>query len=98
MPVPPRGAAIELAPDWVCEALSPSTVQLDRKRKVLAYAREKVPFIWLVDAEAQTLEPYELEGGRYFIHEVWVAEDRCRVAPFQAIELNLSQWWLPKEP
>ena len=43
MPVVPDVAAIELTPDWVCESLSPSTVRLDRKKKTIIYAREKVP-------------------------------------------------------
>jgi len=40
MPRPPRAAAFTLAPDWVCEVLSPSTAALDRGIKLPVYGRE----------------------------------------------------------
>src|SRR5262245_30527601 len=40
MPELPHVPAIELAPDWVCEVLSPSTVKIDRAKKLAIYARE----------------------------------------------------------
>ncbi|HYO70750.1 MAG TPA: Uma2 family endonuclease, partial [Archangium sp.] len=60
MPRPPRTAAITLAPDWVCEVLSPSTRALDRAVKLPVFAREGVRNVWLVDAEARTLEVLRL--------------------------------------
>jgi hypothetical protein len=39
MPEFPDTAAFTLAPDWVCEVVSPSTEGLDRARKMPAYAR-----------------------------------------------------------
>ncbi len=39
VPTAPKGAYQELAPDWVCEVLSPSTLQLDRMLKLPRYAR-----------------------------------------------------------
>src|SRR5262249_18483052 len=39
MPVLPNTAAFTQAPDWVCEVVSPSTVAVDRGRKVTIYAR-----------------------------------------------------------
>lgn len=38
MPRPPRTAAFTLAPDWVCEVLSPSTARLDRALKLPVYS------------------------------------------------------------
>ena len=49
MPGLPSGSAFELAPDWVCEVLSPSTASTDRAVKVPIYATEKVGHVWLVD-------------------------------------------------
>ena len=40
MPVLPNTAAFRQAPDWVCEVVSPSTVAVDRGRKMTIYARE----------------------------------------------------------
>lgn len=44
----PQTSVFELAPDWVCEVLSPSTVAIDRTVKIPVYAREGVGYAWLV--------------------------------------------------
>lgn len=49
MPEAPSTAFVELAPDWVCEVLSPSTAGLDRVKKTRIYARERVQHVWFVD-------------------------------------------------
>ncbi len=49
MPEPPHAAYITLAPDWVCEVLSPSTEALDRGQKLRIYARVGVAHAWLLD-------------------------------------------------
>ena len=49
MPELPDAAAFELAPDWICEVLSPSTAASDRAEKMPIYARERVAHVWLVD-------------------------------------------------
>ena len=61
----PDEAFFPSAPGWVCEVLSPSTVQLDRVQKLRIYAREGVAHAWLVDPLARTLEVLRLEGGRW---------------------------------
>jgi Uma2 family endonuclease len=38
LPRLPETAFFELAPDWLCEVLSPSTARLDRERKLRVYA------------------------------------------------------------
>lgn len=38
----PEEAYFSLAPDWICEVLSPSTAALDRVKKMTVYARERV--------------------------------------------------------
>lgn len=40
MPHLPKTAFLPLAPDWICEVLSPSTASLDRAKKLTIYARE----------------------------------------------------------
>ena len=36
----PETAFFPLAPDWICEILSPSTASLDRVKKLTSYAHE----------------------------------------------------------
>jgi Uma2 family endonuclease len=93
MPETPNVAAFTLAPDWLCEVLSPSTARIDRKHKLRVYAREKVAFVWIVDPIVQTLEVLKLAGEVYTIHQVFTHEDLARAEPFDAIELALSDLW-----
>jgi Uma2 family endonuclease len=93
MPLPPRTAATSLAPDWVCEVLSPSTVALDRGAKLRVYAREGVRHVWWVDPEARTLEVLRLEGAHYLLLDTHTGKARVRAPPFEAIELELAVLW-----
>jgi Uma2 family endonuclease len=93
MPEMPHVAAFELAPDWVCEVLSPSTAKLDRGDKVPTYARAGVGHIWLVDPLDQYLEVLRLDGATYRIVATHVADARVRAEPFDAFELDLSVLW-----
>ncbi|WP_276596423.1 Uma2 family endonuclease [Sorangium atrum] len=58
------------------------------------YAREGVRYAWLVDPIARTLEVLSLVSSRSWergpIHR---DAARVRVAPFEAIELDLSVLW-----
>ncbi len=94
MPTIPNAPAIMLAPDWVCEVVSPRTGALDRKRKMPVYAREGVEHIWLVDPLARTLEAYQLDAGRWVLGDVHGDAARVRVPPFEALEMELARWWL----
>ncbi len=60
MPTVADVAFLTLAPDWVCEVLSPSTRKLDLEGKRPVYAREGVGHLWFVDPAARTLEAFAL--------------------------------------
>jgi Uma2 family endonuclease len=91
--MPVDKAFFELAPDWVCEVLSPSTASLDRGDKRKVYAEFEVKHLWFVDPEAQTLETYELDAKGYRLVEVFSGDDRVRAAPFDAVEIELGALW-----
>ena len=94
MPELPREEAFfRVAPDWACEVVSPSTVRLDRVRKMTVYARNEVHHLWLVDPLAQTLEVYRLEEGRWFVVSAHAGTERVRAEPFDAVELDMTRWW-----
>ncbi len=98
LPVVPREPYFTLAPDWVCEVLSPSTAGLDRVRKKHIYAREGVEYVWLVDPVGLTLEAFQLRNGQWLELGSWSGNDRVRAGPFEAIELELEALWLPEAP
>ncbi len=93
LPALPETAWFELAPDWVCEVLSPSTARLDRGVKMGIYAREQVPFLWLVDPDARTLEVYRLEGRHWLLLTTLKENDPVRQPPFDATEFPLDRLW-----
>jgi Uma2 family endonuclease len=93
MPRLPATAYFPLAPDWVCEILSPSTSSLDRVQKLAIYAREGISHAWLIDPLARTLEVLRLENGRWTILATHGGAELVRAEPFAEIALELSALW-----
>jgi len=93
MPVAPQAAFISLAPDWICEVISPSTEKLDRADKLLIYAREQVHHVWLVNPLSRTLEAYALDGAHWSLLHTFAGNIKARVPPFDLIEIDLTLLW-----
>jgi len=98
LPEIPDRIGIDVAPDWVCEILSPTTAKIDRKKKLRIYAAQGVDHLWLVDPLLRTVEVYRRSGRNWEMSDVFSDDDRMRVEPFDAIELELSQWWVGSPP
>lgn len=93
MPDFPDAAWFDLAPDWVCEILSPSTRKFDLTIKREIYAREVVGHLWLVDPDARTLEAFVQDAGTWRLAAALKDADPVRLAPFDAVEFPLSALW-----
>ncbi len=93
MPELPDTAAIELAPDWVCEVLSDGTERVDRTKKRRIYAREGVSYLWLVSPDQRVLEVFRLQGEHWVLLETFEGDSAVRAEPFDAIELLLGSLW-----
>lgn len=93
MPELPATAYFTLAPDWVCELLSPSTRELDLGSKRGVYAREGVRYLWLVDPDVRTLEAFELRGTRFVLIETLIEDVPVSLPPFEAISFSLGDLW-----
>ena len=87
-------AFMTLAPDWVCEVVSPSTESIDRGKKLRIYAREGVAHAWLLDPLRRTLEILSLASGRWTALDTHEGSASVRVSPFDAIELELGALWI----
>ena len=83
----------ELAPDWVCEVLSPSTEALDRGRKRALYHQEGVGHVWLIDPRAQTLEVYRRGRRGWRLTARHAGGEVVRAEPFEAEPLELGLLW-----
>ena len=86
-------AYFELAPDWICEVLSPSTEKRDRTAKLPIYAREGVGHVWLINPDQRTLEALRLQDDKWLTLGAYSDDDKVRAEPFDAIELDLSLLW-----
>lgn len=93
MPSLSNVVGVAVAPDWVCEVVSPTTSVLDRRRKMPIYARVRVGHLWLVDPLHTTLELYRLADGAWVHVGTHTGDVRVRLSPFEEIELDLTRWW-----
>lgn len=87
---------IDVVPDWVCEVLSPSTASRDRVTKSRLYAEHGVRHYWVVDADARTLEAFELSHERWLLVGTYGDDAVARVPPFAEIELPIGRLFLPR--
>lgn len=93
MPRLPETAWFELAPDWVCEILSPSTAKVDRAEKLPIYAAQGVRHAWLVDPDLKTLEVFENREGKWLLLTVLENDAAVSQLPFDAIAFPLDSLW-----
>jgi Uma2 family endonuclease len=82
-----------LAPDWICEVLSPDTEERDRGSKMDLWAREAVTHVWLVDPLEKTLEIFRRTGIGYGVVARYAGSATVRAEPFDAVPLDLSALW-----
>ena len=93
LPEIPDGAGIELAPDWVCEVLSPSTERLDRELKLPRYALAGVAHLWLLDPLARRLEVFARAGDGWTRLEEHSGAARVSALPFEGATIDLAPLW-----
>ena len=95
MPTIPEGHIFTVVPDWVCETLSGSTERIDRRKKLPAYARHGVPWLWLSNPKQKTVEVLQLIEGRWTIAGTYAGNDVLAAEPFPLAEFELSLIWGP---
>lgn len=93
MPDYPDTAYFTLAPDWVCEILSPSTRKFDLEEKRPIYAREGIGHLWLVDPSARTLEAFRLTDGDWSAAGSASEAEPVSFPPFEAVSFPLDALW-----
>jgi Uma2 family endonuclease len=62
------------------------------------YARSGVPFYWIVDCEARTLEAFELSGDQWMLVAAHDESAVARIPPFSEVELAVGRLFLPGRP
>lgn len=84
---------VEGAPSLAVEVISPSTPAIDRTVKLQLYARHRVPFYWIVDPDARSIEAYR-HGDTGFVL-VTRAQGTARVSlpPLSGLWLVPESLW-----
>lgn len=93
LPAIPQDHRFTVAPNWVCEVLSPSTSRVDRVEKMPVYATHGVEYLWLVDPADKTMETFTLIDGRWTLTGSFKDDDTVAVVPFEAAEISLADLW-----
>ena len=93
MPGMPDEAYFTLAPDWVCEVLSPHNERHDRVRKLPVYARVGVRHAWLVDPLDRTVEVLRLEASQWTAVATYREDEIIKAEPFEVVEIDLLPVW-----
>jgi Uma2 family endonuclease len=93
LPRLPQDAFFALAPDWVCEVLSPATRTYDLTEKRDIYAEHGVAHLWLIDPQARTLEAFRLADGAWTLIAALHDEAEVRLPPYEAIAVPLAALW-----
>ncbi|MBK1706266.1 hypothetical protein CKO40_17355 [Halochromatium glycolicum] len=84
-----------LAPDWVCEILSPGHERKDLVHHLLLLQRAGVPYYWVLSPEDRSLIAYALEGEGYRViasaaYRQDEMPERVRIPPFEVGEIDLG--------
>lgn len=87
-------AWVEIRPDWICEVISPATEAFDRTEKRDLYRRMAVPHLWLLDPISRVLEVFHHSGETWTLVGSHSGDARCRVEPFEALEIDLARLWI----
>ena len=87
------GRGIEGAPTLVVEILSPSTTLIDRSTKHQLYHRYGIPYYWIVDPEARTIEVYSLVAGEYQLITRAFGTEAVSLPPFPDLALVPASLW-----
>jgi Uma2 family endonuclease len=94
MPQVPRVPHFDLAPDWVCEVVSPSTEQIDRGPKLGIYHRVGVSHVWLVEPLARRIEVLRRSPEGWLLVATYLGDAEAGIEPFDAVPLLLAELWL----
>ena len=94
MPSDPLGPYATIAPDWICETLSPSTRHIDVFHKRDIYASKGVKHLWFLDPDNRTLEGFQLlENSRWQLLSALDGNVEVSIPPFESARFSLDVLW-----
>ena len=86
-----------VCPDWVCEVFSPTSSSRDLLLKGGGYLRAGVPWMWCAEPVPRFVDVYRADRGVWRIVRRAEGDVEVRLEPFEAISIDLSEWWVQRE-
>lgn len=90
MPRLPEEFPVRIAPDWVCEVLSPTTAARDLHVKRRSYHRARVGHYWVVDPLNLTLSVLRWRDDEYALILAARPGALVRAEPFEEIAIDVA--------
>ena len=94
LPESMRGPYTTVAPDWICETLSPSTRKIDLTVKRDIYANYRIQHLWYLDPDKLTLEALALDDSSYRSLGRVKGKKIVSLPPFESAQFPLTDLWL----
>lgn len=98
MTEPVDRAWFEVAPDWVCEVLSPRTERHDKGDKRTIYATYGVGHLWQVDPRGKSLEVFRRQDKGWLLIGTYFDDADVNAEPFADITFPLDRLWPLDQP
>ena len=93
LPALPDKVGVTIAPDWLCEVISPSTASYDRTVKLRIYHQQKVGHLWYLDPAYRTLEVFGWAEPHWLALGTFADFETVSAPPFEAISIDLGVLW-----
>jgi|ERR1051326_887413 Uma2 family endonuclease len=84
---------VEGSPTLAVEIISPSSRQIDRRRKMALYAAHDVTWYWIVDPDTRTIEAFHLEAGVYRLVAKLEGTESRTLPPFLQLTIDPAAVW-----
>lgn len=86
----PQEKYTSIAPDWLCEILSPATAHYDKGAKRRIYGENGVGYMWILDPDALILEVFKFHEGHWMLLGTSEMGEQVSFEPFDAISFEFD--------
>ena len=86
---------LRIAPAWVCDVLCDRTRHFTLTAKRRAYAELGIGHLWIADPEAQVLEVFVNQRGKWLLVASLGDEQAASAPPFEELHFDAGELWIP---